>query len=101
MISKTAFVKIVNALDELWNEKGEHLHALGMDESYIATFADMIIEAMSEEIDPKHTARMDEAVMDCGDYICEWLFGTGEFQEICKTAEDLYDYIVNKYNKSV
>ena len=101
MISKTAFVKIVDALDELWNEKIEHLRALDMEESYIATFSDIITEAISEEIDPKHRARTDEAAMDCGDYVCEWLFGTGEFQEICKTAEDLYDYIINKYNESI
>ena len=97
MIDKKSFIEIVNALDEYWNDKIEHFTALGIGENYFNVFADKIIDAIEEDIDPKHTARNDEYCCDCGAYLCEWLFGTGDFQERCQTAEELYDYIVSKY----
>ena len=97
MITKESFVSIVNALDEYWNDKIEHMEALGIGENYFNSFTDTIIDAIEKEIDPKHTARDDEYCYDCGAYLCEWLFGTGDFQEKCKTAEELYDYIIAKY----
>jgi hypothetical protein len=94
MISKESFVSIMEALDEFWNDKVEHLKALDIHESYFTNFTDKIIAALEEDIDPKKTARNDEYCYDCGTYICEWLFGEGEFQEKCKTAAELYEYIV-------
>ena len=97
MINKESFVQIIDALDEFWNEKNEHLRALGIEENYFHDFADTILTAIEADIDPKKTARDDDYCYDCGAYICEWLLGTGEFQEECKTAGELYDYIVAKY----
>lgn len=94
MISKESFVNIMEALDEFWNDKVEHLRALDIHESYFTNFTDKIIAALEVDIDPKKTARNDEYCYDCGAYICEWLFGEGEFQEQCKTAAELYEYIV-------
>lgn len=97
MISRDSFITIVNALDKFWNEKNEHLVALGIFDNYFHEFADEILTAIEEDIDPKHTARTDDLTYDCGTYICEWLFGQGEFQETCPNAGALYDYIVAKY----
>ena len=97
MISRDSFIEIVNALDEFWGDKIEHLNALGIGENYFNSFADVIIEAIEKDIDPKHTAREDEHCYDCGAYLCEWLFGTGDFQEVCPDAGALYDYITAKY----
>ena len=97
MISRDSFIEIVNALDEFWGDKIEHLKALDLGENYFSSFADVITEAIEKDIDPKHTAREDEHCYDCGAYLGEWLFGVGDFQEICPDAGALYDYIVAKY----
>ena len=97
MIKRESFIKIVDALDEYWSDKIEHLKALYIYESYFNDFTDVIINAIEADMDPKHTARDDELTADCGAYISEWLFGTGEFQEKCPDAGALYDYIVAKY----
>lgn len=98
MITKESFVKIVNACDAYFNgEAFDALKILGMDENLINNYFDAIIDAVDNDIDPKHVARNDDFTYDCGSYVCEWLFGTGEFQEKCKTAEELYDYIIEQY----
>ena len=97
MITKESFISIVNALDEYWSDKLDHLKALGIYESYFNDFTDVIIDAIEADIDPKHIARDDDLTADCGAYILEWLFGAGEFQEKCPDAGALYDYIVAKY----
>ena len=74
MITRESFTKIVNALDEFWNDKNEHLAALGIQENYFHDFADTILDTLEKEIDPKHTARDDKYAYDCGAYICDWLF---------------------------
>ena len=97
MISKENFVTIVNAFDEYWNEKAEALNKLDIYECYFHSFADTILDAIEKEIDPMQLAQTDELTYDCGAFLCEWLFSTGKFQEVCPTAESLYDYIVEKY----
>ena len=97
MISRESFIEIVNILDEYWGDKIPHLEALGFGEAYFSFFADVIIEAIEKDIDPKHTARNDDLCYDCGAYLGEWLFGKGDFQEVCPDAGALYDYIVAKY----
>lgn len=94
MINKKSFVKIMNSFDEFWNDKNEHLKALGIYESYFSLFADVVLEALDADVDPEHNARYDELTMDCGSFISEWLFGKGAFQEKCPNAEALYDYIM-------
>lgn len=100
MISRDSFIAIVNTFDEYWNDKIEHLEALGISESYFNCAFDVIIDAIETDIDPEHTASKDDLCYDCGSYICEWLFGGGEFQERCPDAGALYDYIVAKYQPS-
>lgn len=101
MIEKENFIKVMDALDELWNDKLEAMNALGISESYFMAFSDEIAEAIDRDVDPKHLARTDELTCDCGSYVIEYLIGEGEFQEVCPTAEALYEYIVNKYIESV
>lgn len=100
MISRDSFISIVNTLDEYWNDKIEHLEALGISESYFNSALDVILSAIEEDIDPMHTARDDDLCYDCGSYVCEWLFGTSKFQEVCPNAGALYDYIVAKYQST-
>lgn len=97
MITRDNFAKIVNALDEFWNDKNEHLTALGIQENYFHDFADTILDTLEKEVDPKHTARDDKYAYDCGAYICDWLFSSSDLRKQCLTAADLYDYIVAKY----
>ena len=98
MITKDSFVKIVNAFDAYYNgEINDALEALGIQENAFTALMDTICEAISKDIDPRHFAKDDDLTCDCGSYIFEWLFGEGAFQEECKTAEELYDYIMKAY----
>lgn len=97
-MEKKNFVTIVKELDTYYNgDIAEAFNKLNIYENRITHSMDLIIDALDEEIDPKHYARNDDLTYDCGSYLCEWLFGHGEFQEKCSTAEELYDYIAQKY----
>lgn len=97
MITKTTFVALMNTLDEYWNDKAPLLSQLGIEECYFHSFADNFTDALDREVDPKRLARYDKYCYDCGSFIIEWLLGDSEFQEVCKTAEELYDYIMTAY----
>lgn len=98
---KETFVSLIKALDTFWNDKVDGLRILGITECYFTDFADSILGAIEEEMDPKHKARDDkhECVEDCGSYVCEWLFGRedSDFRVTCPTIESLYDYIISQY----
>lgn len=99
MITQASFVKIMDKLDEYYNgETWSALKTLGIEESVFTNLIDTITDIINEEVDPKHLARTDELTMDCGCYIHDWLFGSSEINEKCKTAEELYDYIAEKYS---
>ena len=99
MITKASFVKIMDKLDEYHNgEIWKALQTLGIEENIFTNLLDTITDVMNEEVDPKHLARTDELTMDCGCYVQDWLFGSSEINEKCKTAEELYDYIIKKYS---
>lgn len=98
MINKTSFIEIMNILDEYFNgEMAKAFNTLGIYECRTTELMDILIIAMTEDIDPKHLAREDELTMDNGCYICEYLFDDGEFRETCPDAGKLYDYIAEKY----
>lgn len=96
MIAKDNFTTIMHALDLYWNEKHEHLQALGIYENCFEDILDSILTAIESDIDPKHTARDDEITYDSGSYLCDWLFAAG-IRDKCPTAADLYDYVAAKY----
>ena len=96
MIAKENFVTLVEALDIFWNEKNSHLEALGIGDNYFHDFADIVMDVLEKEIDPQNTAKNDEYVHDCGAYICDWLFSSSKLREQCKTAAELYVYILSK-----
>lgn len=100
MISKENFTHIMEALDEFWNDKADALKILGIQECYFTDFCDKILSAIDKEIDPYSKARedKDEAVADCGSYLCEWLFGVEGFRDNYPTPALLYDYILSQYN---
>lgn len=102
MINKTSFIETMNILDEYFNgEMAKARNTLGIGECRTNELMDKLITAIADDVDPKHLAREDELVADCGCYICEYLFGVGEFQETCPNAEKLYDYIAKKYSVKV
>lgn len=102
MIKKESFVQIMNTLDEFYNgEIAEAFDKLGIYECKFSEHMDVIVNAIDEAVDPECFAEEDENTIDSGSYICDWLFGIGKINEICPTAEELYDYIVNKYLKAV
>ena len=99
MINKESFIKIVDTLDAYFNgEVYEAMKTLGLTEGVFDAYMDNIIEALEVDIDPAKLARNDDYCYDCGSYINEWLFGAGEFQEKCKSAADLFDYICTAYS---
>ena len=98
MINKESFIDIMDALDSYFN--GDILKAfdmLGIYDNKINDNFDIIVDAIEKDIDPENLARTDPNTADCGSYICEWLFGTSDFNEKCKTSSELYDYIVTRY----
>lgn len=98
MISKESFVKIMDTLDEFFNgEQYDAMQKLGICESFFQDCMDKVISAIAHDVDPCGIARDDAFGTVSGCFICEWLFGEGEFQEECKTAGELYEYIVNAY----
>ena len=99
-MKKENFVKIMDALDEYFNgEIAEAFNLLQMSENRITDKFDTIISVMDAEVDPIGLASDDERVADCGSYICSWLFGDTDFNEICPDAGTLYDYIQEQYEK--
>ena len=99
-MNKPNFVKIMDSLDEYYNgDTMKAFNLLGICENSITAILDDITEAISAEMDPDRLARSDSdpEVRDCGSYVVEWLFGNSEFQEKCKTAGELYDYIKEQY----
>ena len=97
-MNKETFVAIVDVLDEYFNgDIAKAFNLLGISENKIAEEMDKILLAVENEIDPEHLAKEDELVADCGSYICNWLFSTEEFNEVCPNAGALYDYIENAY----
>ena len=102
MIGRESFISVLDAIDAYFNgEIFEAFNTLGIAENKINDHIDAIIVAIDNDVDPKHLARQDENVLDCGSYIFEWLFGTSDFQEKCKTAGQLYDYIVAQYLEKI
>ena len=98
MITKDSFIAIMNTFDAYYNGdimKGFKL--LGVAENAVTDSMDAILEALERDLDPKRLARIDEYTYDCGAFITEWLIGEGEFQEVCKDAAALYDYVAAKY----
>ena len=100
MMKKENFVKIMDVLDEYFNgEIAEAFKLLNMGDNRISDKFDIIISAIDMEIDPLGLAREDELTVDCGSYVCSWLFSDTDFNEVCPNASTLYDYIVNKYHQ--
>lgn len=101
ILTRENFIKIVDAIDEYYcGEVALARATLGIEECVTNELMDIILDAISETVDPKHIAVIDENTSDCGDYICAYLFTETEFQEICPTAGALYDYIKEKYNEA-
>lgn len=99
-MKKENFVKVMDVLDEYFNgEIAEAFNLLKMSENRITDKFDTIICAMDAEVDPLGLASDDERVADCGSYVCSWLFGDTDFNEICPDAGTLYDYIQGQYKK--
>ena len=100
MINKESFIAIMNQAYAYYN--GDILKAfdmLGMGENVVNDVMDGILEAINNDVDPQRHANLNDLTKDCGSYIWEWLLGPSEFNEVCKTAEELYDYIIKEYER--
>ena len=98
-LTRENFIKIIDAIDEYYcGDVAQARAVLGIGECVTNELMDIILDAISETVDPKRLAAKDENTSDCGDYICTYLFAETEFQEICPTAGALYDYIKEKYS---
>lgn len=99
-MTRENFIKVMNVLDEYFNgDLPNALEKLGIGEWCIDRYIDTFCDVIDNEIDPLGVAHLDEnpAVRDCGSYINEWLFGKSDFNETCKDAGALYDYIAAQY----
>jgi len=100
MIEKKNFITMADTIKQYFTgDVPKAFDILGINETVIDNMMDAFTMALSNEVDPLGLARLDENVVDCGDYICHWLFNEGEFEKLCPTASDLYDYIVNRYSQ--
>lgn len=100
-MKKETFVIIMNELDTFFNDTMEKMAKVGFDlnENPIIDSFDAIADAIHDEIDPDKLAHEDKYCADYGSFIYEWLYGYTEFNDICPTAESLWDYILNAYAK--
>jgi len=97
MISKESFCKIADTLDEFFNgETFEAFSKLKIHESKLHEEMDIILGAIDADIDPKNKAAEDDEIPS-GSFVCEWLFGSTRFNEICPNSASLYDYVVKAY----
>ena len=100
-MNKKTFATIVNHLDLYYNgDISEGFAKLGICETGIDSSMDAILDVIDDEIDPERYAEEDTYTKYSGSYVCAWLFDSTEFQEICPTAEALYDYIEKKYSEA-
>ena len=99
MMNKSTFITIMNEMDKFYNETWKSMEALGFnqDSNAITIAMDTILEAVDKEIDPKRLAKDNIYTEESGSFLFEWLFGETEFNEVCKTAGALYDFILNIY----
>ena len=101
MMNKSTFITIMNEMDKFYNETWKSMEALGFnqDSNAITVGMDTILEAVDKEIDPKGLAKNDSYTKESGSFLFEWLFGETEFNNICATAENLWNYIGAAYAK--
>jgi hypothetical protein len=100
MINRESFITIMDAADEYFNgDIWKAFNLLGSGENVITDLMDNVLTAIDKDVDPKRLGMTDEYTSPCGSFIFEWVCGEGEFQEICKTAGDLYDYIARQYEQ--
>ena len=100
MICKESFVEIMDAADSYYNgDIFKAFNLLDIGENAINNIIDAMISAIDTDADPQRRANLNDFTKDCGSYIFEWLFGESELNEICKTAEELYDYILEEYKR--
>lgn len=100
-MNKKTFTTIVNQLDSYYNgDISEGFAKLGIYENSINICMDAILDVLDDEIDPERYAEEDPYTKYSGSYVCAWLFDCTEFQDVCPTAEDLYDYIEKKYSEA-
>ena len=101
MITKSTFITIMNECDRFYGETWDTMQKLGIntDCDPITRFADTVLEVIDKEVDPDRLAAEDKYCDQSESYLFEWLFGENEFNNICATAEDLWNYISAAYAK--
>lgn len=102
-MKKKTFIIIMNELKHFYGDTWEKVKALGFDPEHDAFthFADMVYEALEEEVDPDRLAEKDKYCAEAESFLFEWIFGDSDFNNLCPTAEDLWNYIQKSYSKSV
>lgn len=101
-MTRENFIKVMDVFDEYFNgELPDALKVFGINEWAIDGYMDTLLDVIDSEVDPLSVAHLDEheGVRDCGSYINEWIFGKSDFNELCKDAGALYDYITAQYEK--
>ena len=100
MICRESFIAIMDQADSYYNGNVfKAFNLLGVGENIINDIIDGIVSAINDDVDPQRRANLNDLTKDCGSYIWEWLIGVSELNEICKTAGELYDYILKEYER--
>lgn len=102
MITKQSFCDIVYALESYWN----HLQALEgilnvyFERGMMVEIIDKVVNALEEELEPQFYDPELDFNIDEDPMIMRWLTGLESERtvdgRVLKTAEDLYDYLVEK-----
>lgn len=100
-MTKENICTILQELDEFYNDYAPALEQAGMslEGSRIMRIMDTITDALSCELDPKGLGKYDDHGYDSGSLLYSWLFGCDQFQEVCPTAEALYNYCKSLYKE--
>lgn len=102
MITKKSFCDIVNALESYWiNVRAlEEILDVYFEKGMMMDIIDKVVDALEEELEPQFYDPKLDFNIDENPLIMQWITGSEDDRTIdddfLATAEDLYDYLVEK-----
>ena len=107
MITKKSFCDIMNALDSYWTNLRalEDILNVYFERNMMTDILDKVVDALEEELEPQFYDPELDFNIDEDPMIMRWLTGLESDRTIdgrlLASAEDLYDYLVDKREKTL
>ena len=107
MITKKSFCDIVNALDSYWTNLRalEDIFNVDFERGMMVDIIDQVVDALEEELEPQFHDPELYFNIDEDPMIMRWLTGLESDRTVdghhLASAEDLYDYLVAKREKTL